>query len=177
MGIMQKKQEIVIRLERDGGDHLLPKHFFDIIVHRFLPVISLTYLGSIFSVALNKGDFLHYLLFDNTAYVMALLVVLWVSGPAIIWIFLRGSPMFRHVADLWYKIIAGLMVITISLSYLLFPEGTLYGLRIYFVLTTPVLVLIYLLFVKGRLPSIASYPLNALGFCALLWGALVNLLY
>lgn len=174
---MGKTEEIIIRLDRDGGDHLLPKHFFDIIVHRFLPVISLTYIGSILSIAFNKGEFFRYVFFDNAAYVMALLVVLWVSGPAIIWIFLRGNPMLRHVADLWYKIIAGLMVMTIALSYFLFPEGTLYGLRIYFLLTTPILVLIYLLFVKGRLPSIASYPLNALGFCALLWGAIVNIVF
>lgn len=172
-----KKPPHIIRLDRDTEDHILPKDFFDILVHRFFPVISMTYIGSIIGIALSKGNFIHYMFFDRTAYMMALFVVVWVSGPALTWIFLRGSPLFHHVADIWYKILAGLMVVTITLSFVLFPEGDMFGLRFYFVLSVPVFVLIYYFFVRGGLPPFAAYPLNALGVCLLLYGAAVNLIF
>lgn len=174
---MSEKQQYTIRLDRDAEDHILPEGFFDIIVHRFLPVLSLSYLVSVVGIAINKGAFIYYMFQDSTAYTMGLFIVLWVSGPAIIWVLLHGSPMFRHVANLWYKILAGLMVITIALSFFLFPEADVYGLKVYFVLSVPVFILIYYFFVKDLLPRVASYPLNALGFCALLYGAFVNLIF
>ncbi len=174
---MAKKKQYTIRIERDVEDHILPKGFFNILVNRFLPVISLTYIGSIIGVAGNRGDFIHYMFKDNTAYIMSLFVVIWVSVPAIIWMILYGNPLFKHVADIWYKILAALMVITIAVSYLLFPEGDIYGLRLYFVASIPVLLLTYILFVKGGLPSIAAYPLNALGVCAFLYGAVINVFF
>ncbi len=173
----KKNQSYTIRLDRDAGDNLLPKDFYDILVHRFLPVISMTYIASIIGISASKHDLIYYMFQDPTAYVMALFVALWVSVPAVIWIFLHGSPMFRHVAALWYKILAGLMVLTAAISFLLFPEADVYGLRVYFVLSGPVFVIIYIFFIRGGLPAMASYPLNAVGFCALLYGAVVNLIF
>lgn len=174
---MATKNKIIIRLERDGADHLLPKHFFDIIMNRFLPVLSLTYISSVLAIAAEKGRFIHFLFFDNTVYLMALFIVLWVAIPGMIWIFLHGNPMLRHIADLWYKIIAGLLVLTIMLSFVLFPEANVYGLRLYFVLTIPVFIIMYVFFVRGGLPKIASYPLNALGFVFLMYGAYIKILF
>ncbi len=173
----KKKYEHTIRLERDTEDYILPKDFYDVLVNRFLPVISMTYIASIIGISLGKGDFIHYMFQERTAYVMALFVVLWVSGPGIIWILLNGSPFYKHSADIWYKILAGIMVMTLLVSFLLFPEANIYGMRIYLGISVPVFVIIYLFFIKGGLPEIASYPLNALGFCALLYGAMVNFLY
>ncbi len=174
---MSKKQQYTIRLDRDAEDRILPVGFFDVIVCRFLPVLSLSYLISIIGISISKGAFFYYMLQDSTAYTMGLFVVVWVSGPAIMWALLHGSPMFRHVAKLWYKILAGIMIITIALSYVLFPEADIYGLRVYFILSIPIFVMIYLLFVNAMLPRILSYPLNALGFCALLYGAFVNIIF
>ncbi|PCK00401.1 MAG: hypothetical protein COA45_01065 [Zetaproteobacteria bacterium] len=173
---MSKKQHI-IRLDRDVEDRILPEGFFNIIVHRFLPVLSLSYIVSIIAISISKGAFIYYMFQDSTAYTMGLLIVLWISGPGLVWVLLHGSPLFHHVADLWYKILAGLMIITIALSYILFPEADVYGLRIYFILSVPAFVLIYFLFVKDILPKVASYPLNAMGFCALLYGAVVNIIF
>ncbi len=173
----KKKYQHIIRLERDTEDYILPKDFYDILVNRFLPVISMTYIASIIGISLGKGDLIHYMFEERTAYVMALFVVLWVSGPAIIWILLNGSPFYKHSADIWYKILAGLMVMILLVSFFLFPEANIYGMRIYLGISVPVFVIIYWFFVKGGLPEIASYPLNALGFCALLYGAAVNFLY
>ena len=170
----KEKYQHIIRLERDTNDYILPKNFFDILVHRFFPVISLTYLASIVAIAVSTGDFIQYMFMDRTAYLMGILMVIWVSGPAIVWILMAGNPLLSSVADLWYKILAGLLVVTISLSFFLFPEAGLYGLREYFILTTPIFILIYFVFVRDKLPLIAVYPLNALGFCALIWGAFMG---
>lgn len=173
----RKQQNYIIRLDRDSDDHILPKEFYDILVHRLLPVISMTYIATIIGIALSKGEFIHYMFQDRTAYIMGLAVCVWVAVPAVIWILLHGSPLYRHVADIWYKILAAIMVLTVGVSFVLFPEADIYGMRVYFALSVPVFVIIYLFFVKGGMPPIASYPLNALGFCALLYGATVNLIF
>ena len=108
---------------------------------------------------------------------MALLVVLWVSFPAILWIFLQGSPGLRPVADLWYKIAAALMIALLAFSYVLFPEAQVWGLRIYFAASIPVFFIMYFLFVRSGLPAIAAHPLTALGLTMLLHGALLNFLH
>ena len=172
-----KKNHHIIRLERDTEDRILPKDFSNVLVHRFFPVLSMTYIATILGIASNKGDLLRYVFMDRTAYSMALFVVLWVSGPAIIWILLRGSALFYHVADVWYKIMAALMVVTIGLSFVLFPEASMLGMRFYFVMSVPVFVLIYIFLVRGGLPPVAAYPLNALGVCTLIYGAFMSVLF
>ncbi len=174
---MAKKHIHIIRLERDVEDHILPKDFFNVLVKRFLPVISLVYIASIIGIAGSKHEFIHYMFQDKSAYLMGVFVVLLASAPAIIWILLNSSPMFCHVSNLWYRILAAIMVITITLSFLLFPEADIYGLRIYFILSVPVFIVIDILFIRDWLPSIAAYPLNALGFCALIYGAVVNVIF
>lgn len=171
----RERSKIVVRLERDNADRLLPKDFYDVLMHRFFPVISLTYVASIVGIAAEKGYFLHYLFADKTAYIMALFVVLWVSGPAVIWIFLKGHPVLTYVADIWYKILASIMVVTLMLSFILFPEAGIFGLRIYFVASVPVFVMMYFFFIKGGIPPPAALPLNGLGLGALIFGALINL--
>ena len=171
---MAHKQKHIIRLERDGVDRIIPKDFFDLLIHRFLPVISMTYVAAIIGIAFNRGDAFHYLFEVKTAYIMSMFVVLWVSGPGIAWIFIKGTPLYAHTADLWYKIMAGLMTLTIMLSFLLFPEMEIYGLRIYFALSVPVYIIIYYFFVKGGLPAMVSYPLNFIGLAVLLLGALLS---
>ncbi len=166
-----------IELEHGAPDHLLPRDFFEILNQRYFPVLSLTYVSSVLGIAVEKGDTMQYLFYDKTAYVMALLVALWVSVPAVLWIILRGSHLFNHVADDWYKITAGIMTVTLLLSYMLFPEMNIYGMRTYFVSTIPILFVMYLFFVKGGLPPVAAYPLTALGFTFLVYGAALNFLY
>ena len=77
---MSEKQQYTIRLDRDAEDRILPEGFFDIIVHRFLPVLSLSYLASIIGISINKGAFIYYMFQDSTAYTMGLLLfrVQWV---------------------------------------------------------------------------------------------------
>ena len=45
---------------------------------------------------------------------MGLVVAAWVSVPAVIWIILHESPLYTHVADIWYRLIAGLMILVLS---------------------------------------------------------------
>lgn len=173
---MVKEADQIIRLERDAQDHLLPKDFFHVVVHRFFPVLSITYLASIFviSVGVGKLSFWRYLFLESTAYMMALLVVLCVFIPSFVWVLVRSHPIMSSVAELWYKVLSGLMILVVMISFFFFPEGHMHGLRIYFALSIPVFVMIYFVLLKDKLPPLASYPLNAAGFCALVWGMSVG---
>lgn len=166
-----------IELERSGTDRLVPKDFSEILMRRFFPVISLTYVSSVLGIAAKKGSIFHYVFEDKSAYIMALFVAMWVSIPAIIWIFLHSIPVFKGVADIWYKIIAAIMIVILLMSYILFPEINLYGLRLYFVASLPALLIMYLFFVKGGLPAFAAHPLTALGLSFLIHGAAINFIY
>jgi hypothetical protein len=163
-----------IELKRGEPDRLVPKDFGEIMMHRFLPVLSLTYISALIGIAAERGSIRHYLLEDHLAYLMGLVVAAWVSVPAVIWIMLHGSMLYAHMADIWYKIIAGLMILVLMASFILFPEAGDYGLRTYFAATMPVFLIMYLFFVKGGLPSFAAHPLTALGLTALLHGAFVS---
>lgn len=163
------KHHHVIRIERDNSDYILPKNFFEILVQRFCPVISLIYIISIIGIALNMDKPFHHVFFDNTAYVRGIVLVLSCSGPAIIWILLNAHPMASHYANLWYKIISGLLVLTIALSYFLFPETQMYSMRAYLILSIPAFLLMYYLLVIDPIPLGFVYPVNALGVCAIIW--------
>ncbi|MCK5285258.1 MAG: hypothetical protein KAJ86_06710 [Alphaproteobacteria bacterium] len=171
------KKEPKIELKHGSSNNILPSDFFEILNQRFFPVLSLTYISSVLGVAAKKGDFIQYLFYERDAYIMALFVSLWVSVPSVLWIILRGSHLFNHVADDWYKIVACIMTVVLLLSFILFPEMNIFGLRTYFVATIPVLFIMYLFFVKGGLPPVAAYPLSAVGFTFLIYGATLNFLY
>ena len=143
-------------------------------VLRFFPVISLSYILSIITIAISTGDFIQFMFMERMAYVMGAVLVLWVSIPSIVWVLLSANPLLQATANTSYKILSALLIITISLSYFLFPEAKIYGLKDYFILSTPIFILIYYVFVKDNMPLSAVYPLNALGACALIWGTFVH---
>ena len=171
------KDDPLIKFERGGMDRLAPKGFGEILTRRYLPVLSLTYISSVIGISGQKAHAIDYMLHDKTPYMMALFVALWVSIPAVLWIFIKGTHLYAEYADDWYKIIAGIMIVTLFLSYLLFPEVNVYGLRIYFAATIPMLVIMYFFFVKGGLPALAAHPLTALGLTFLVYGASIGFLY
>ncbi|MCC7305401.1 MAG: hypothetical protein IT558_03970 [Alphaproteobacteria bacterium] len=173
----KRKKEPVIKLERGAPDHILPRDFMEIISRRYLPVLSLTYISSLIGIAAQKGDTLHYIFEDKSAYVMAMCVALWVSIPAVFWIIIRGMHLYNHVADFWYKFVAALMVLILGMSYILFPDMEYWGVRVYLAASIPVFFIMYFLFVKGDLPAAAAHPLTALGFTFFLYGGIVNYLH
>jgi hypothetical protein len=111
-----------VELERGGPDRLVPKDFGEIITRRFLPVLSLTYVSVLVGIAAEKGSLIHYLFEDKSAYVMALMVAAWVSVPAVVWIIVNGNPVYSHLADIWYKIIAALMMMILFRVLFYFPR-------------------------------------------------------
>ncbi len=171
------EEKKTIFLERGAPDRLVPKDFADILTRRFLPVLSLSYIAAVAGIAGQKGDFFRYLFIDKSAYVMALFVMLWVSIPGILWIFIRNVPGLGHTADLWYKIVAALMIVVLAMSFILFPEAQIWGLRVYGAASIPVFFVMYLFFVKGGLPAAAAHPLTALGITMLVHGALLHFLH
>ncbi len=176
---MSKKPTRIVKIDRDEacGLGLLPRDFWDILAHRYFPVMSLTYVSTIIGFAASRGNFIDHLFHNKTPYIMGLFVALWVSVPAVLWVLLKGSAMYHHVADDWYKIVAGMMTVTLLFSFILLPEMNAYGLRLYFVATIPVLIIQYLFFVKGGLPAAAAHVLSALGLSFLFYGAVINYLY
>lgn len=172
-------EDFIVSMESGTPDHLLPKDFWDILVHRYFPVLSLTYATTVVAIALNSGHFIYYMFQDKQAYMAAFFVAMWVSVPAILWVLMRGSVMMAHKADNWYKITASIMSVTVLFSLVLLPEVMIHGqdLRTYFVATIPVFILMYVFFVKGGLPREAAHMLSAIGITFLFYGAVINFLY
>ncbi len=167
----------VIKFKRGAKDILLLKDFFEILTRRYFPVLSLTYISSVVAIAAQRPDFLNYLAHNKTPYVMALFVALWVSIPAILWILMKGIHLCAPHADTWYKICSILMMMTLCISFILFPEADAYGLRLCLAATIPMLFIMYFFFVRGGLPGAAAHPLSALGLTFLIYGSLIGWVY
>ncbi|MGQ0527249.1 MAG: hypothetical protein ACT4OY_04370 [Alphaproteobacteria bacterium] len=156
---------------------LLPGEFLEILTRRYLPAVSLAYIVSVLGFAAARGDFFHYFFEDRAAYIMALVIALWVSIPALIWIFIRCLHYKAHTADDWYKITCGVLMLFLFVSYIMFPEAGFWGLRLYFAATLPVFLMIYLLLAKEGLSAAAAHPLTALGLTFLVHGALIPFIH
>lgn len=174
---MKPKEPHTIRLDRDTHDYLLPKNFFVILAYRFFPVMGLIYFSSVIGLSYHKGDFFHYLFKETSPYLKSMLIVFWASIPSLTWIFLHETAVLRHVADLWYKIIAVLLVSVLATCYVMFPEIGMYGLRQYFAMSVPIFIIVYGLFVREWLPDVAVVPLNVIGGLTFMYGSLINFLY
>jgi hypothetical protein len=163
-----------VKLQYGEPDRLVPKAFFRVMTRRYFPVLGLTYAATVVGIAAQKGDFVYYLTKSNTAFVMALFVALWVSVPVVVWVFLRCSHLFAHVANIWYVLTAGMMSMVLASSFILFPEIEKYDLRVYFAASFPIFFIMYYLCVRVMLPATLAHFLSALGFSFLLYGAWVN---
>lgn len=174
---MENREKRVIRIERDRPDHILPLDFYDILVQRFIPILGLTYVLSVFGVAIDKGDLLYYGFLDTTAYIVSLFFLLWISVPAFLWVFLRGSIMFCHIAEAWYMALSIVQVLLTTFIALLFPEADTYGMKAFFIELPVIFLLMYFLMVKFSLPRIAAYCLSMAGLMLLVYGSLINTLF
>ena len=166
-----------IKLERGAPDRLVPKDFTRTVYKRYLPILGLTYALSVLGVAGHGDDFVHTLFSTKKPYIIGLVIGVWASIPAFVWVILKGTAQFSHVADDWYKIIATLVTVILLLSFILLPELNMLGVRTYLAASVPLFGLIYLFFVRENLPSSLTYPLTGLGFIFLLMGAAVSIMY
>lgn len=165
-------------LRRNADPKFLPVDFWDTVFNRYFPVLSLTYLSSVLGIALKASQagqgLAEHIISDPYPYHMALWVALWVSVPALFWIIIRRSIRYAHRANIWYKIIAGVMALTAVLSLALFPEwDTVKGVRIFLVATVPVFIIQYLFFVRGGLPPKLAWPLTVAGLVFMIYGVLI----
>lgn len=174
---MPNRGKQVIRLERDTPDHILPIDFYDILIRRFIPILSLIYVASIFGVALDKGNVVRYVFMDKSVYITALFVLVWFSVPALLWVFLRGSIMFCHIAEAWYKAISIVQIVLITLIAVLFPEADIYGMKVYFIETVPIFLFMYFFMVRGEMPRHFAFSLSILGLSALFYGSLIHYIF
>jgi hypothetical protein len=166
------------KIKREPDPELLPHDFWDILCNRYFPVLSMTYITATLGIAFRQTDsfktLLHYLFEDSYAYHMALWLALWVSIPAVFWIVIRNSQRFARMADIWYKTIAGVMVLVLGVSFALFPEADVdHGLRMFFVVTIPVFFIQYYCFIRGGLSPAAAWPLTLAGLVLMIYGILI----
>ncbi|MCM2344336.1 MAG: hypothetical protein NDJ24_07225 [Alphaproteobacteria bacterium] len=171
-------EQPVLRVRPEMGERFLPNDFYDVLAHRYFPVLSLTYIASIVGVAIKvarpEAGFFHYFFEDPYAYRMGYWVAAWVSIPAILWILIRSTFHLGDVADLWYKVTAVLMVSTLLISLLLFPMGEFgFAVRLFMVATIPILVVQYFFFVRGGLPPTMAWPLTVAGVTFLTYGLIL----
>ena len=172
------REQPVLRIKPEEGERFLPNNFYDILAHRYFPVLSLTYIASVVGISLKLIDdrhgFMHYFLQSPEAYRMADWVAVWVSVPAIIWILINGTFHMRRQADIWYKATAGLMIVTLLFSLLLFPMGDFgFGVRLFMIATIPIFLVQYYFFVRGGLPARMAWPLTVAGLTFLIYGLIL----
>jgi hypothetical protein len=163
---------------RDEKAKILPPDFFDILFKRYFPVAALTYIGTLLGIALRQTDsfkdLIDNIFFSPVAYDMSLIILCWTSLPAIFWIIIRSSLRYARTADIWYKGITGLMILTLMMSFVLFPEWDFGNrFRMFFVATIPVFFVQYWFFIRGGLPSMAAWPLTAIGSSLMVYGLVI----
>ena len=176
------REQPVIRIKPEEGERFLPNNFYDVIAHRYFPVLSLTYIAALLGIAIKlsgpEAGFVHYFFQSSKAYQMSDWVAIWVSVPAIVWILINGTFHMRRQADIWYKVTAGLMIVTLLLSLLLFPMSDFgghfgYSLRLFMVATIPIFIVQYFFFVRGGLPARLAWPLTVAGLTFFIYGLIL----
>jgi hypothetical protein len=177
---LEKEEDEELPVLRPGlGDQMLPHKFFDILFHRYFPVLSFTYIASIVGIVLidqaPNQNFIDALLYNKKAFDTALLVGIWVSIPSVIWITLKSSIRFPVYANLWYKVIAMLMTMVLLVSLIFFPvEEFNGGIRLFMVASVPVFLAQYVLFVHEEMPRFISWPLTIIGLLSCIYGLFLN---
>lgn len=171
-------EQPILRVRPEEGERFLPNDFYDVLAHRYFPVLSLTYIASIIGIAIKvsrpEAGFFHYFFQDPYAYRMGYWVAAWVSIPAILWILIKSTFHLGNVADLWYKVTAGLMIFTLLVSLVLFPMGESgFAVRLFMVATIPILFVQYFFFVRGGLPPTMAWPLTVAGLTFLTYGLIL----
>lgn len=172
------REQPVLRVSPEEGERFLPHNFYDIVAHRYFPVVGLTYIASVIGIAikLSGGDygFFHYFFESPEAYRMGYWVAAWVSVPAVLWILVHSSFHIRKHADAWYKVTAALMIVTLLISFLLFPMGAFgHSVRLFMVATIPIFIVQYFFFVRGGLPAKMAWPLTVAGLTFLIYGLIL----
>lgn len=180
-----------VKLNKDGmqteEEHYSAKFpdnrltFVDIMVNRYLPILSMTYIACVIGIALKRSGgayFINYLLGDETSYFLAFLVCAWVSVPAIIWISMRGVGALTAYANNWYKSTTIIMVVILLASFLLFPpdgQGSQiwYTARLFVAAAIPIHIVQYWFFTRGGLPTSYSAVLGAFALALFLYGVIV----
>lgn len=172
------REQPIVRIKAEQGERFLPNDFYDVLAHRYFPVLSLTYIAAILGMAIclagRDAGFVYYFFEDPYVYRMGYWVAAWVSIPSIVWILVRSTFHVGRAANLWYQVTAGLMILTVMFSFLLLETADLgINLRLFMVASTPIMVVQYYFFVKGGLPARAAWPLTVAGLTFLIYGLIL----
>lgn len=174
-------EEFNNKIKATDRDEMISLDFFDVVVNRYLPVLSCTYIATVIGLALNKGGFSHfiqYFLADKSLYWLAMIVGVWVSIPAMIWILMRGIGALEEFANSWYKSTTFMMVSILLGSFMLFPpsdQANAYWItaRLFIAAAIPVHVIQYWFFRHGGLETMHSSLLGAVALSLMMYGLVV----
>lgn len=165
-----------LKISRNEKDRVLPRDFFKMLLGQFFPILSITYVASIAGISLYLGGgvagAVDELMQRVHVYRMALWMAIWVSVPGVVWLCLKGSIRFSHHANAWYIVTAGLMVLTLGVSFLLFPEQDS-DLRLFILFVLPIHVVMYLFLSVFKLNQWIAQPFQLLAGILLVFGFLL----
>ena len=180
--VNQTKSEYkTVNINGSDKDPLYKLDFFDVLINRYLPILSITYISSVVGMALKKGGvvgFISIFTTESIIYWLGLGVAAWVSVPAIIWILMRGICSLESFANNWYKSTTFLMVSVLLGSFLLFPpddqiQGFWFFLRLFIAAAIPIHIVQYIFFTRGGLPTEYSVGLSVAAISLAMYGLLV----
>jgi magnesium-transporting ATPase (P-type) len=165
-----------IRLKHGQRDRILPRDFFKVLFGQYFPILSITYVASILGMAVYEGGSFqgafNQFMEQTRIYNLALWISVWVSVPGMIWIFLKGSVRFPAYANAWYIVTAILMVVTLVMSLVLFPEKD-GGIRNFVFCALPIHIFMYLFLCKFKLSQWVAQPFQFIAAVLLIYGFLL----
>jgi len=169
----------VRRLQGISSSRLIPSGFIDLMINRYFPVLSFTFLCVLAGVALKMGgvaNFFTYFLRYKEAYQIAAAVGIWVSVPAMLWIIMRVTRALKPFSDIMYAIASMAMIIILLVTVFLFPQVEDYHsqlMRLFIVAAIPVHVVQYVFLVKSRLDFRNAQGLNIAGAAMFIYGLVI----
>ena len=157
----EDKWENYQNIERLPRDKDLVTRVSRTVYRRIFPVLSALFILSVLGISLKSGT---HFLFDKSAYLLSLLMILWVAIAPITVISMRyASADVRPFAKHWYFGIAGGQALCGILFYALFPDNTdgwLGSTNTLLIMSIPMHVIIYLELKLRLIPKEAVYPLK-----------------
>ena len=163
----EEEKSIVMRHYRYAGRRLDTYHVGQVVVDRLLPLLSLTYIAAVLGLAFREKtasveSFVSVLTQQQWIYGVALLFTFWVSIPCILWLSIRSTIRFPHLARAWYWMTALCLFIVLLFGWILMQEakGWINALA---ATVIPMHVICYILLCISPLPRLVAWPLLGMG--------------
>lgn len=172
----QTEKSIIMRHYRYAGRKLQSHHIWKVLMDRLFPLLSLTYIAAViglsFREATSSAGIFHVMTQQQWIYGVAFLFMLWVAVPCVLWISIRSSIRFPHLARSWYWMTAGFMLVSLLVGWILVPEVS-HWVSALAATVIPMHVVCYVLLCLSPLPRIMAWPIFGMGMGLGFYGSFV----